>query len=239
MDKQATKPFQWPQKTYILIPAYNAAHQLDQLLASLLLLTNNQSICVVDDGSSDNTPNVCSCFKVKCLIQERNYGKGAALKIGFRYLLDKGALWILTMDADGQHAVEDIIQFIGAARKFSHAGIICGARTLKPSYMPLARVFSNRVTSLFLSWLCRKKIDDSQCGYRLYSSDLLEKIPIEYNRFEMESEIILKACFSNFEILFVPVKTLYCSEKSHISHIKDMYRWIRAVIAVWIKIHLK
>ena len=233
MENKSPKPEEWPADLYILIPAYNAAHQLLKLLPSLSSLVPKNRICVVNDGSHDDTNEICSSFTITCLSQRKNKGKGAALTTGFSYLAEQGAQWILTMDADGQHAVEDIPSFIDLMKQNPHAGIIGGARKLTPGTMPVARVFSNRITSLFLSFLCHKKILDSQCGFRLYSTELLNTICLQYKHFEMESEIILKACFSGFPIYFVPIQTLYCSDQSHISHIKDILRWIRAVVTVW------
>ena len=235
MRKIDFKPENWQTDVYILIPAYNASHQLLQLIPSLLSLVPRNRIYIVNDGSNDNTDEICSSFNIRCLSRRKNEGKGAALKIGFSYLIERGAQWIITMDADGQHAVEDIPSFIGMIKQYPHAGIIGGARKLTPGSMPIARVFSNRITSLFLSLICQRKILDSQCGFRLYSTELLNGISLHYKRFEMESEIILKNCFSGFQIFFVPIQTLYCSDQSHISHVKDIIRWIRAVFNIWLE----
>ena len=229
----------WPNDIYVLIPAYKAAKDLKTFLPSLLLYVPHNKICIVDDASHDGTESVCSHFKVECLRQDINQGKGSALKKGFAHLLNKKARWILTMDADGQHAVDDIALFLDAVKKHADAGLIIGARSSKLASMPPARIFSNTVTSAILSLMSGKKILDSQCGYRIYSSELFKKINLQHKRFEMESEVILKACCAGFEVRFIPVQTLYCSSQSHISHIKDMLRWIRAVLGVWVELRLQ
>ena len=228
----------WPEEFFVCIPAYKAAKDLEKFLPSLLLYVPHDKICIVDDASYDGTESVCSHFKVECLRQDINQGKGAALKKGFAHLLNKNAGWILTMDADGQHAVDDIALFLDAVKKYPDAGLIIGARNIKLKTMPPARIFSNTVTSAILSAMCRKKILDSQCGYRIYSSELFKKINLHHKRFEMESEVILKACSAGFPVRFVPVQTLYCSTQSHISHIKDILRWIRAVLGIWLELKL-
>lgn len=229
----------WSQDIYVLIPAYKAASHLTQLLPALLEIIPARQICLVDDASVDNTGELCAQYGIDYLLQNRNQGKGAALKRGFAYLLQKNAQWILTMDADGQHAIADIPELLKTAILYPQTGMIIGARNISPEYMPLARVFSNTVTSKILSLMCRCKILDSQCGYRMYSERLLRKVRIEYSRFEMESEIILKACFFHFSIRFVPIQTLYCNSTSHIAHIKDMARWVRAVTRVWLAFQIK
>jgi hypothetical protein len=94
------------------------------------------------------------------------------------------------------------------------------------------RVLSNRITSRILSWITGTAILDSQCGYRLYSAKFLQSISIRYPRFEMESEVIIKAAHSGFPIIFVDVQTVYLSGRSHISHIVDTVRWIKAVLVI-------
>lgn len=225
----------WPQNIYILLPAYNAGNDLFTFLPALLNCVPSDHICIVDDGSRDNTGALCHDYKVDYLKLIVNRGKGAALRKGFNYLIkNKSINWILTMDADGQHAVEDIQLFLGAIEKHPESGIIIGSRKKSVRTMPVARIFSNVTTSKVLSLICRQKILDSQCGYRAYSSQFIENITIHYDRFEMESEVILKACFMGFPIHFIPVQTLYCSSQSHISHVIDILRWIRAIVGVWI-----
>lgn len=226
----------WPKNIFLCIPAYKAVKDLKKFLPSLLLYAPHDKICIVDDASHDGTESLCVRFGIECLRQETNQGKGAALKKGFAHLLNRKAQWILTMDADGQHAVADITQFLDAVKKYPDAGLIIGARSIKVLTMPPERFFSNTVTSGILSLMCGQKILDSQCGYRIYSSKLFKKINLQHKRFEMESEVILKACSAGFEVRFIPVQTLYCSTRSHISHIKDILRWIRAVLGVWLEL---
>jgi glycosyltransferase involved in cell wall biosynthesis len=71
MKKKLTlKPENWQTDIYILIPAYNAAHHLLQLIPSLLSLTPYNRICIVNDGSHDNTDEICSSFSIKCLSKQ-------------------------------------------------------------------------------------------------------------------------------------------------------------------------
>jgi glycosyltransferase involved in cell wall biosynthesis len=235
MSSIETNLINWPRNIFILIPAYNSAGDLNTFLPSLLARAPAGRVCVVDDGSHDNTESVCRKLGVDYLKQAVNRGKGAALRKGFGYVSNREDIdWILTMDADGQHAVNDIPTFIEAVEKYPDSGIIIGAREKKPDMMPAERIFSNFVTSKVLSIICGAEIIDSQCGYRIYSSEFIKRVTIQYNRFEMESEVILKACFMGFPVRFIPVQTLYCSSQSHISHIIDILRWIRAVAGVWL-----
>jgi glycosyltransferase involved in cell wall biosynthesis len=152
-------------------------------------------------------------------------------------LIGGGAKWILTMDADGQHSPADIPRFIAESGKAPPPGICIGARDMRLRSMPPARIISNRLTSLILSVLTKRRIADSQCGYRLYSAEFIKSTQIEYNRFQAESELIQKAAAKHFPVRFTRVQTLYLGGgSSHISHLSDTLRWIAAVGRVWFKL---
>jgi len=223
----------WPETVFVLIPSYKSAHLLSEFLPKLLKFVPRQNICIVDDASKDDTSQICDSFRITCLKHDINRGKGAALDTGFRYLSRNNARWVITMDADGQHAPEDLVRFLDLIQKNPSLGIGIGKRCMKPGVMPLPRICSNVITSKILSLFTGYPILDSQCGYRVYSIDFISKIAIQFNRFEMESEVILKAAYLKFPICFTDVQTLYLDGFSHISHLKDTIRWVKAVLYVW------
>jgi glycosyltransferase involved in cell wall biosynthesis len=227
----------WPENIYVLVPAYKACDSLKTFIPELLKKVPGKRVCIVDDASMDGTGQYCTEMSLTYLSHPVNQGKGAALATGFAYLLKRNARWILTLDADGQHSPEDIDKFLLFVETHPETGICIGARSKKIGTMPVARICSNSLTSWILSLLCKIKIIDSQCGYRIYSSELLKKVTFEYSRFQMESEVILKAAKLGFPICFLDVQTLYLSGQSHISHINDTVRWIKAVVKIWFKLH--
>ncbi len=231
----------WPQQIYILIPSYKAAATLDAFLPTLLQRVPADHICIVDDGSHDGTDAVCKRYDTLYILQEQNHGKGAALEKGFLYVCGHtNASWIITMDADGQHAVADLDVFLkGISKAPGKSGILIGKRCMKIGTMPLPRIFSNMTTSSLLSLLSKSRIDDSQCGYRAYCRELVAATRCRYPRFEMESEIILRAIANGFLVSFVPVQTLYFSSQSHIAVFKDTFRWVRAVLSTFIELQRK
>ncbi len=222
----------WPDDISVLIPAYKSAHLLRRLLPRLMAYAPADRIVVVDDASHDDTPQVCDGHDITCLSHDVNRGKGAALATGFHHLLETGVQWIISMDADGQHAPEDLHKFIAASRATPPPGICIGARAMKPGIMPVERILSNRITSRILSFLCRIPVVDSQCGYRCYAVPFLKKISLAFNRFEMESEIIMKAAFLGFPVTFIDIQTLYLRGPSHIAHVADTFRWTIAVLRI-------
>jgi len=222
----------WPSDIAVCIPSYRSAPLLAKLLPRVLLYVPAADIIVVDDASRDDTPEVCAGHRVHCLSHALNRGKGAALVTGFHYCISTGKKWVISMDADGQHDPEDLPKFVAASRCTPAPGICIGARSMQPGIMPPERILSNRLTSGILSLFCGIPIADSQCGYRLYSIDLLSRTDISYRRFEMESEIILKAAFLGFPVTFIGIQTLYLKGPSHISHVADTIRWIIAVLRI-------
>jgi len=223
----------WPQDTYILIPSYKSVNRLKPFLKALSEVVPISHICVVDDGSGDGTYEHCVSAGIACLSHSANTGKGAALRTGFAYLINT-AKWIITMDADGQHSPADLHLFLEEAQNYPLTGLCIGARDMRHGVMPLARILSNRLTSAILTILTGQRIKDSQCGYRMYSREFITSIYIEYSRFQMESEVILKAAAKKFPVRFVPVRTLYLrGGASHISHFADTLRWAAAVLRVW------
>ncbi|HMD68241.1 MAG TPA: glycosyltransferase family 2 protein [Chitinivibrionales bacterium] len=229
-----TQPSTWPDGVFVLVPSYKAAGALSRLLPDLLSAAPASSVCIADDGSHDGTDTVCRDCGVLYVSNLVNRGKGAALATGFDYLVrEKSASWIITMDADGQHAVADLPVFLNAIGRKPGAGIIIGRRDMRLSKMPVARICSNTLTSAILSMLTGTKIHDSQCGYRAYSARLISAAPCRFSRFEMESEIIMRTLHLGFPVSFARVQTLYFSSPSHISHVADSLRWLRAVVSTF------
>jgi len=211
----------------ILVPAYNAAEYLDELFTRIANVDNLKNVLVVNDGSKDNTLEVCKIFDVEVIDLKENQGKGSALKKGFESILAKGDIdFFLTVDADLQHDVSCIPDFIKEMDN-SSAAIVIGSRLHDKKEMPKARVFSNTVTSWLVSKLAGQKITDSQSGYRLIKTDVLRNIYLVYNNYEMESELLIKASRGGFKISSVPIPTIYNGEKSSINVLFDTYRFIR------------
>jgi glycosyltransferase involved in cell wall biosynthesis len=223
----------WPDDIAVLIPAYKAVASLATFLPALLSRVPPANVLVIDDASADATSQLCRSLSIECISLPENRGKGRALATGFERLLARNCRSIITMDADGQHAVDDLPHFLNAIKDHPDAGIIIGKRALKPGLMPFARIVSNTLTSALLTLLTGTRIYDSQSGYRAYNTGFLRRISIVYNRFEMESEVIIKAAKLGYPILFIGVQTLYCSAGSHIAHIPDTLRWVRAVVGTW------
>ncbi len=215
--------------TAAVVPAYNAGRHLAAVLTELEKVIPPMRIIVVDDGSSDDTFRVAGGCGVCVIRHEENMGKGAALKTGFEKAARMGMRYVVALDADGQHDPAEIPAFALKVAK-SGADIVVGDRLGSISTMPPLRIFTNRLTSWVVSRFARQRVPDSQNGFRMINTAILDKIQLETTRYETESEILIKAGKSGARIESIPVATIYGEEKSSINPFVDTLRFFRLVI---------
>lgn len=217
-------------RVLVIIPAYNEERRLDFLLNRLSKFVSLKNVMVVDDGSWDNTNTIAEKSGALVLKHDNNQGKGIAIKAGFDFAVSNGYEAVITMDADGQHDPGEIPLFLTYHEK-SKSDLIIGTRKHKASEMPLLRFLVNKMTSLVTSLLSGVRIHDSQSGYRFITKKLIEKIHLKSNRFQMETEIIVKAARSGFSVGEVAIKTIYFDKfKSHIHPFIDTLRFINLAL---------
>lgn len=214
-------------KTCVIIPTYNESKAIAGLVRQIH--EQNLEVVVVDDGSQDNTSQIARDNGATVLRNETNQGKGAALIKGFNYVLNKDFDAIIAMDGDGQHLTTEIPFFIRLA-EFSDTAIVIGNRMQQRKNMPLVRVLTNKFMSWLISYVAGQKIPDTQCGFRLIKTEVLEKLKLSTSKYETESEIIIKASRLGFKIESVPIKTIYEGEKSQINPLVDTLRFFKYIL---------
>jgi len=215
----------------ILIPVFNADQLLPKLLDGVALVqaSTGRKFCVhiVDDGSKPQLKHHHhAALRLTQSRHSENRGKGAALKSGVNELLqDDEISAVLTLDADLQHPPEYIATFIEAFEE-SGADLIIGRRKRDPKIMPAHRMASNYLTSKIVSMIGGQQVDDSQCGYRLYSRRLLETVHPHENRFHLESEFVVRTAWKGYQIQPVDIPTVYNGAPSAIRHVDDTLNFI-------------
>jgi glycosyltransferase involved in cell wall biosynthesis len=217
-------------KIWIIVPAYNEAQSLECLLRKLK--EKNLPIIVIDDGSKDNTFEIAKGSANVVIRNKKNLGKGTSLKEAISYLLKKEEFdYVITMDADGQHAPYDIDRFLKEAENGEY--FVVGNRMNNPEDMPKIRVVTNKLMSFLISQIIGQKIPDTQCGYRLIKREVLEAIVIKTTKFEIESEILIRAAKKGFPIKSIPIKSIYSRKrKSKISPFVDTIRFIKFITSL-------
>jgi glycosyltransferase involved in cell wall biosynthesis len=208
-----------------LIPAYNEQAHLAQVLRDV---RKYLPALVVDDGSTDQTGTVAEAGGAILVRQTPNQGKGAALRAGFRYALNQGYAGVLTLDADGQHDPQEIPRFLEAYNQ-SHADLIIGARDF--SSIPPLRRLANTLGRWSFSWALGQPVPDNQSGYRLISRRLLEMVLSSQELgFEFEVEMIVTCVETGCQLGWVPIRTIYADEKSHIQPVHHVLNYLRVIL---------
>ncbi len=210
-------------KIVILIPVYNEARAIGTLVEHLK--KQSLDVMVINDGSSDRSREIAQEKGAVVLSNEQRTGKGASLQKGFEYILKQDYDAVVTMDGDGQHAVEDLEEFFKVAR-MNPSSIVTGNRMSNCKTMPKTRYFTNRFMSFLISSVCRQRIPDTQCGYRYISRDVLKQLSLRCNDFEIETEILIQASKKGFRVYSVPIKTIYSDEESYIRPVRDTIRFM-------------
>ncbi len=213
-----------PTTLLALIPAYNEAQRIGPVVTGVLAYL---PVLVVDDGSRDDTAQVAETAGATVLRQVPNQGKGAALRAGMRWALEAGYAAVVTLDADGQHDPAELPTFL---EKFaaSAADLIIGSRNFE--HMPLVRRIANTLGRWSFSWAVGQPIQDNQSGYRLLSRRMMEAvIPSQEQGFEFEVEMITTCLRRGYVLDWVPIRTIYAGETSHIRPWQHATNYIRIV----------
>lgn len=196
-------------KTIVVIPAYNEAETLGDMLQQVCVFVPD--IIVVDDGSSDQTPAIAKAAGATVLTNSQNLGKGLSLQRGLTEALVQGADAVITMDADLQHNPADLPRFLEAAVKFPTA-VIIGARLRSMAKTPRARRIANAIADFWISWAGGQAMKDTQSGFRLYPASLLQKIDlntVKTWRFAYEADLLISASQAGAACIAIPIDRIY------------------------------
>jgi len=217
----------------VVIPAYNEGSHLAPVIKEAKNFV--EEVVVVDDGSTDHTVEECRKVGVKVIIHKGNQGKGAAIISGVNYVKENNFEAVIFMDADGQHDPQEIPIFIDIYQK-QKADIVLGNRLNDCKNMPFIRYATNRFTSFLVSFLAKQKIEDSQCGFRLFAVDKLRDLKLATRKFDTESEMLVLLSRRGCKVAAAPVKTIYREEESKINPVKDTIRFFKLIFSLWLKI---
>lgn len=205
------------EKYSIIIPAYNPGNELIELAKDLLSCTLS-NIIVINDGSHSNHDTIFKELRqlsnrIIILQHNLNRGKGAALKTGLNYAYTnfKDDVGVITADADGQHAVEDILK-VAKALMNNPNNLIIGSRNFVQDgkQIPLRSKFGNRLTIKLFHYLVGLKLNDTQCGLRGIPLPFIPSLlNINQNRYEFELRMLIQCKLQHRNVTEIPIKTIY------------------------------
>jgi glycosyltransferase involved in cell wall biosynthesis len=207
-----------------IIPAFNEEKYIGDVVRRTRAKLGH--VLVVDDGSSDATAAEARTAGAEVITQPQNRGKGEAIRTGLRHWQDQQLTWVLILDADAQHRPEEIDRFLNAVST-SDAKLFIGNRMKDLTRMPLVRRLVNRYMSNKISRACGQAIPDTQCGFRMIHRDVIPEMLVGADRFDYETEMLIKASRKGFRIESVPITTVYCDEVSSIHPVRDTLRFFK------------
>jgi len=192
--RQAGLPARFKDKIAILIPAYNEAENigvvLDQMPKEVCGVATE--VLVVDDGSRDGTGDVAAEHGAPVARHVTNRGGGAALRTGYRLMVESGALIVVTLDADGQHLPSEMPRLVEPVLSgkvdVAHGSRVLGHADRNTRARELGIVFFNRLVSL----ITRTHVTDCSNGYRAVRTTVLPQLVLRQEQFHT-SEFMIEA----------------------------------------------
>ncbi|MDO4539603.1 MAG: bifunctional glycosyltransferase family 2/GtrA family protein [Syntrophomonadaceae bacterium] len=206
----------------VVIPAYQPDEQLVKLTQELQQRTDYR-VVVVNDGSSEERAGIFAAlpWNVTVLEHERNRGKGRALKTALQYIADNCPAneQVVLADADGQHAVQDIIA-VGEEVKKHPSSLILGVRRLQGE-IPWRSRMGNGITRRVFTLFTGQSVSDTQTGLRAFGAGLIPALSaVKGERYEYEMNMLLGCVEQRIPIHEVPITTIYHDKDNSASHFR-------------------
>jgi glycosyltransferase involved in cell wall biosynthesis len=220
------------KKIYIVIPAFNEATVINEVIAEVQA-AGYQNIIVVDDGSADNTyENASKETGVVALKHFLNRGKGAAAKTGIEAAKMLGADAVVTIDGDGQHNPSDIAKMLELIKQGND--VVLGSRLKNPKGMPIWKIAANHFGN-FCTWaIYGLWVTDSQSGFRAYSKQAISLIDTKTDRYEYDSEVIREIFRNKLKFTETPIEVRYTQYSMNKVHKMNLQNGLKTLIKMMI-----
>jgi hypothetical protein len=204
--RQAGLPERFRDKVAILVPAYNEAESVGYVLDRMPdeVCGVETAVLVVDDGSKDGTGDVAAEHGAIVARHVINRGGGAALRTGYRLMVESGAEVVVTLDADGQHLPSEMERLVKPVLDgevdVAHGSRVLGQADRNTLSRELGIVFFNRL----VSFITRTKVSDCSNGYRAVRTTVLPQLVLRQEQFHT-SEFMIEAIKRGVPATEVPV----------------------------------
>lgn len=213
-------------KVAAILAAHDEADHIGPVLAGLAPFHLHR-VLVVDDGSSDGTGAVAAAAgaEVLRLAAGEGGGKGSAMRAGIRHLQGDAFDYYLFLDADGQHAPEDLAHFLAHLDTHPEADFLIGSRFLARHHIPPKRWRTNALGSWTLGRIAGVRWEDTQSGFRMIRKKVLDRLHLRATGFAIEMEIAMKAADWKLNWVHIPIRAIYRPgpHRSHFRGVKDTW----------------
>ncbi|MFZ3138096.1 MAG: DUF2062 domain-containing protein [Thermodesulfovibrionales bacterium] len=197
------------------IPVFNNKNTVRETVAECSALIRN--VVVVDDGSTDtDISSLLSDMHVVVLKHKKNLGKGQAILTASRYIEAHGGLYMITIDADGQHFPRDMEKFIPFIEE-SEPCLIIGCRNFTSETVPQKSRFGRKFANFWLRVETGVYIDDCQSGFRCYPVRYLNRIKFKGSHYDFEAEVLAKAVWAGLQLKTVEIDVHYPKPEDRVS----------------------
>lgn len=211
----------------IVIPARNEARNLEVLLPEIRRLFPDREVIVVNDGSSDDTREVCERSGVKVITHAYSKGNGASIKTGARSAMGKT---IVFMDGDGQHDPADVARLLDQLDE--GYDMVVGARD-DGSQASRGRFVANSLYNKLSSWISGHPILDLTSGFRaVRKARFMEFLYLLPNGFSYPTTITMAFFRAGYSVAYLPIKAGRRTGKSHINLVKDGIRFLIIIFKI-------
>ena len=197
-----------------IVPFYNNGKTVGAVITGLK--EAGYSVIAVNDGSTDSSLEKAREANPDYVVSyARNRGKGYALRQGFKAAWEEGFHYAMVFDADGQHTLTGAKAMMEAAlelpEKERERTIIVGSRNTRGA--DGGGKFANNFSNFWLTVQTGKKLGDTQSGMRLYPLDKICRVNFLGNRYEFETEILVRMAWRGFRLMGVPVDVIYPEDR--------------------------
>lgn len=205
----------------VVLPAYNAYKTLERSFSEIPKDIVDDVI-LIDDCSTDQTPELARKLGIDCIVHETNLGYGGNQKTCYREALKRGADIVVMLHPDYQYTPKLIPALVSMIAYGEYDAAIASRILGKGALiggMPLYKYFSNRVLTLIQNILMEQKFSEYHTGFRAFSRHVLENLPLEENSndFIFDNQMIAQMVFRNYRVAEISCPTRYFPEASSIN----------------------